>query len=131
MILVFLAVLLSLSISTYSQDYERIGWKKNEVIKEFKNFKTSTIVDTNRTVMMVVIINGNKIIYTFDSNGYCDHTSVVAKDFNTAKAFQDYYLSKYTYLSNGVPELKSDILYTIFLNCDKNYVFSFSDQNNN
>jgi len=124
-ILVFLAMLLSLSISTYSQDYERIGREKNEVMKEFKGFKITTMNDKNHTSMMLVNVRGNVIIYTFDERGYCDHTSVVTKDFQTAKSFEYYYLTKYIHLNGNTREEKGDVTYSVFLNCDNNYVYAF------
>lgn len=122
-ILIFLAFVLSLSLSTYSQDYVRIGRERSEILKELKGYNPSqmTIKGFN---LIKVVINGNEVIYLFDEFDYCDHTSVITKDFNTAIAFEKFYELKYHHLGN-TNDGRNQIVYDVFLNTDKKYVFVF------
>ena len=122
-ILVFLVLVLSLSLSTYSQDYVRIGRERSEVLKEFKGYNPTKITEKGFE-MIKVIVNGNEILYLFDEFGYCDHTTVVSKDFNTAVQFEKFYKLKYYHLGINNDGL-NQIDYYIFLNSDKKYVFIF------
>lgn len=122
-ILIFLTFMLSLSLSTYSQDYVRIGRERSEILKEFKGYNPTIITEKGFNIIKV-IIKGNEIIYLFDELNYCDHTTVITKDFNTAIQFEKFYVLKY-YSFGKNEDWLNQIDYTIFLNNDKKYVFVF------
>ena len=121
-ILIFLALVLSLSLSTYSQDYVRIGRERSEILKEFKGYNPSQLTEKG-FILVKVNIKGNILIYLFDDLGYCEYTMVVTKNFNTALEYSKYYNLKYHHLNKHKDY--NDIDYDIFLNTDKKNVFTF------
>lgn len=123
-ILIFLAFVLSLSISTYSQDYVRIGRERSEILKEFKGYNPTTITENGFNVVKV-IIKGDEILYLFDELNYCDHITIISKDFNTAVEFEKFYKLKYYRIGVNEQDVLNQIDYTIFLNTDRKYVFVF------
>lgn len=124
-----LLISLFLLISTfiYSQDYERIGNTKNDIISEFKKYKT--VVEIINTPCFIIIkTRKTEIIYIMDL-GICVSTNVMPFIGKTSIYYNNYYDKKYTKLdyNNYCYNKKRDKIFIfLFLNNDDKLSFSFT-----